>query len=130
VGQVFTQVKGYITNGDINLADVPVLVTVLETTFGDPDHVATAEQKLEVLEQKNCDFSSYYTEFQCYAADVKWNDPATCIALMRGLNNESKDALTLSDDVPQQFQEFVAFLQQLDNQIRAWEAEKKGKPAL
>jgi hypothetical protein len=29
---------------------------------------------------------------------------------MRGLNNDIKDVLTLSDNVPQQFQEFVAFL--------------------
>jgi hypothetical protein len=48
---------------------------------------------------------------------------------MRGLNNEIKDALTLSDNVPQQFQEFVAFLQWLDNWIRAREAEKKSKLA-
>jgi hypothetical protein len=47
---------------------------------------------------------------------------------MRGLNNEIRDDLALSDNVPQQFQEFVAFLQWLDKQIRAWEAEKKGQP--
>jgi hypothetical protein len=33
---------------------------------------------------------------------------------MRGLNNEIKDTLALSDKVHQQFQEFVAFLQWLD----------------
>jgi hypothetical protein len=48
---------------------------------------------------------------------------------MSGLYNEIKDALALLDNVSQQFQEFVAFLQWLDNQIRAWEAEKIGKPA-
>jgi hypothetical protein len=48
---------------------------------------------------------------------------------MRGLNNEINDALTLSDNVSQQFQECVAFLQQLNNQIRAQEAEMKGKLA-
>jgi cytochrome c len=47
---------------------------------------------------------------------------------MRGLNNEIMDALALSNKVPQQFQEFVAFLQWLNNQIRAQEAEMKGKP--
>jgi hypothetical protein len=51
------------------------------------------------------------------------------MALMRGLNNEINDVLTLSDNVLQQFWEFVAFLQQFDNRIRAQEAEKKGKPA-
>jgi hypothetical protein len=44
------------------------------------------------------------------------------------LNNEIKDVLILSDNVSQQFQKFVAFLQWLDNQIRAQEAEKKGIP--
>jgi hypothetical protein len=48
---------------------------------------------------------------------------------MRGLNNEIKNALALHDNVPQQFQEFIAFLQGLDNQISAQEAAKKGKPA-
>jgi hypothetical protein len=48
---------------------------------------------------------------------------------MRRLNNEIKEAIALSDNVPQQVQEFVAFLLQLDDWIRAWEAEKKGKQA-
>jgi hypothetical protein len=47
---------------------------------------------------------------------------------MRGLNNEIKDAIALSDNVPQQFQEFITFLQWLDNRIRALEEEKNGKP--
>jgi hypothetical protein len=46
---------------------------------------------------------------------------------MRGLNNEIKDAFALSDNVLQQFQKFVAFLQQLNNQIATQETEKKGK---
>jgi hypothetical protein len=48
---------------------------------------------------------------------------------MRGLNNEIKDALALFDMVAQQFQEFVAFLQWLDNRIRAQGVEKKVKLA-
>jgi hypothetical protein len=46
---------------------------------------------------------------------------------MWDLNNEIKDVLILSNNLPQQFQEFVAFLQRLDNQIRTQEAEKKEK---
>jgi hypothetical protein len=83
--------------------------------FGDPDCVATAEQKQEVLKQTNGNFSTYYAEFQNYTTNVQWNNPAKHTALMRGLNNEIKDALAMSDNVPQQFQEFVAILQQLDN---------------
>jgi archaellum component FlaC len=34
---------------------------------------------------------------------------------MRGLDNEIKDIIALFDNVSQQFQEFIAFLQWLDN---------------
>jgi hypothetical protein len=126
VGQAFAQVKAYVTNEGINLANVLALIMVLEMAFGDPDRVMIAEQKLEMLQQTNYDISTYYIEFQCYAADVQWTDPAKRTALIRGQNNEIKDALALSDNIPQLFQEFVAFLQRLDNLIRAQEAEKKG----
>jgi hypothetical protein len=115
VGQAFTQVSAYITNKGINQADVSALIMVLETTFGDPNPVATAEQKLEVHKQTNCNFSTYYAKFKCYAADIQWIDPAQHTTLMRGLNNEIKDVLTLSDNVPQQFQEFIVFLQWWNN---------------
>jgi hypothetical protein len=35
-------------------------MTVLEMAFRDPDHVVTAERKLEGLKQTNYDFSTYY----------------------------------------------------------------------
>jgi hypothetical protein len=111
VGQAFAQVEAYITDEGIDLADVPTLIIVLKTAFGDPDHVATAERKLEVLKQMNHDFFTYYVEFQHYAADIQWNNPAKCTALMRGLNNKIEEAPALCDNVPQQFQEFVDFLQ-------------------
>jgi hypothetical protein len=53
-----------------------------------------------MLKHKNCDFSTYYAEFQDYATIVQWNDPSKCTTLMRNLNNEIKDALALSDNVP------------------------------
>jgi phosphomannomutase len=115
VGQAFMQVEAYITDEGINLADVPALIMILEIAFRDPDHVATAERKLEMLKQTKRDFSTYYAEFLYYTVNVQWNNPAKPTVLMRGLNNEIKDALALSDNVPQQFHEFVAFLQRLNN---------------
>jgi hypothetical protein len=49
VGQTFAQVETYITDEDINLTNVPALITVLETAFGNPGHMAIAEQNLEKL---------------------------------------------------------------------------------
>jgi hypothetical protein len=77
------------------------LITVLETAFRDPDHLATAERKLEMLKQTNYTISTYYAEFKGFAAGIQWNDPAKCTAFMRGLNNEIKDTLALFDNVPQ-----------------------------
>jgi predicted butyrate kinase (DUF1464 family) len=115
VGQDFVQVEAYITNEGITLTDVPALIKVLQIAFGDADRVVTAEQKPEILKETKLNFSNYYTEFQHYTADVQGNNTAKCTTLMRCLNTEIKDALTLSDKVPQLFQEFVAFLQRLDN---------------
>jgi hypothetical protein len=49
LGEDFVQVEAYITDEDINLADVSTLITVLEMAFWDPDCVVTAARKLEVL---------------------------------------------------------------------------------
>jgi hypothetical protein len=115
VGEAFTQVVDDITDEGITPADVSATIMVLEMAFGDPDHVMTVELKLEILKQTHGNFSNYCKGFQGYGADVQWNDPAKCTALMRILNNEIKDALALSDNVLQQFWEFIAFLQRLDN---------------
>jgi hypothetical protein len=100
---------------DINLAAVLELITISETAFGDPGLVATVELKLVALEQTNYNFSTYYTSFQYYATNVQWNDPARCTTLLQGLNYKIKDVLTLCHNVLQQFQEFFAFLQWLNN---------------
>jgi hypothetical protein len=63
VSQAFTKVESYITDKGMHLTNVPALITVLEMTFRDPDHVATAERKLEMVKRTNCNFSTYYAEF-------------------------------------------------------------------
>jgi hypothetical protein len=66
---------------------------------------------LKALKQTKHNFSTYYIELQHYAADIQWNNSAKYSVLMIFLNNKIKDALVLFDNVPQQFQGFVAFLQ-------------------
>jgi hypothetical protein len=58
VGQAFAQVKTYITHKGSNLTDVPGLITVLETGFGNLNHIATAGRKLEVTMQTNYNCST------------------------------------------------------------------------
>jgi hypothetical protein len=43
---------------------------MLERPLVEPDHIATAERKLETLKETYLYFFSYCKEFQYYAADV------------------------------------------------------------
>jgi hypothetical protein len=67
----FAQVENYITNKGINLTDISALIKVLEIAFRDRDCVAMTERRLEALKQTNCNFSTCYVEFQCYATNVQ-----------------------------------------------------------
>ena len=64
------QVQSYMENDKVNLANLAVLIIILDTTFGNPNRVAEAESKLSTLQQGAKEFALYYAKFQCYAADV------------------------------------------------------------
>ena len=68
-GDAMDQVQSYVENDKVNLANLAALITILDTAFGNPNRVAEAESKLSTLQQAR-EFALYYTEFQCYAADV------------------------------------------------------------
>jgi hypothetical protein len=70
VGQASAMVEASINDESINLADVPALITVLETGFVDPECVAIAEQTWEVLKQTIRNFFTYYPEFAHYATNI------------------------------------------------------------
>jgi len=75
-GKAYEQILPLIDEGNINIASVEAVITLLENAFGDPDRVRTAERNLQSLRQKNCNFSDYLADFQRYAAEVSWNDAA------------------------------------------------------
>ena len=70
------QIMPHIKDDQINLNNRAELIGILETVFGNPDRVATAERKFRSLRQANRDFSTYYAEFTYYAADTNWNEAA------------------------------------------------------
>jgi len=69
-GKAYEQILPLIDEGNINIASVEALITLLENAFGDPDRVRTAERNLQSLRQKNRSFSDYLADFQQYAAEV------------------------------------------------------------
>jgi len=122
LGQILPHVR---ENGTIGLEDLPALIQLLEAAFGDPDRVATAEQKIREIKQKNREFSQYYAEFQVIAADLDWNPSALRNALRMGLSEEMKDSFTYSN-MPEELPAFVTICQKRDNQI--WQ-RRAGKAA-
>ena len=126
--QAFNQLEQYIKPDGIYLDSMEHFFKILDMAFGDPDREATAERKLENLKQANGEFSTYYAEFQRYAADVKWNDVAKRTALHRVLNNELKDILVHVLDIPTDLVGYAGYLQRLDIKIRTREVEKKARP--
>lgn len=77
------QVLPYIGNDRVNVDNRAALITTVENAFGNPTRVADAEYKLASLQQGTRDFSTYYAEFQRYAAETSWNDSAKLGALRR-----------------------------------------------
>ena len=118
----------HITNDRINLDNVGSFISILETAFGDPEKVATAERKLRNLWQANRDFSTYYAEFVRYATDTTWNEAAKRSQLEEGLCHELKNDLIARDE-PKLFADFIALLQKLDQKRRRLTASAQGGKA-
>jgi predicted transcriptional regulator len=70
MGQASTQVKAYIINNGINPANIPALIAILKTVFGNPDHIVQVECKLKVLKHTNHNFSTHNAQLQHYTVNV------------------------------------------------------------
>ena len=95
------------------------LIDILEEAFGNPNHVAEAEATLCSLQQGNCEFISYYAEFQRYASEVKWDEMAKLSVLRRGLAYRLQNDLVMVDKEPETIAAFVALCNKLDTKRRA-----------
>ena len=65
----------------------------LQSTFGDPDEIGTAERQLYALRQRGS-VASYMAEFMRFAVVIKWNDQAKAAQFYRGLKDGIKDELS------------------------------------
>jgi hypothetical protein len=125
-GRAMEQLLPYIRdNGQIvNLEDVEHVISILQTTFGDPDRAATARHKLQALRQGNKEFSVYYAEFSKLVSELDWDERATMDALRNGLSIEILEKL-IGAPTPDTIHDFVNQCQALDSQIRAVENLRK-----
>ena len=121
-GKAYEQILPRIDEGNINIASVKALITLLENAFGDPDRIRTAERNLQSLHQRNRNFSDYLADFQRYAAEESWNDAARRTSMYTGLSAELKDAL-VTLDTPDELDQYIILLKHVDNKIRAHAAQ-------
>jgi len=124
-GKAYEQILPHIDEGNINIARVEAVITLLENAFGDPDRVHTTEPNLQSLRQKNRNFSDYLADFQRYSAEVSWNDAAKCTSLYEGLRAELKDTL-VTLETPDELDQYIILVKLVHNTIRARAAEQKG----
>lgn len=127
-GEALDQVQPYILDDRINLNTLADLLTILDTAFGNPNRVAEAEAKLATIQQGTRDFSSYYAEFQRYAAEVNWDEPSRMAALKRGLAYRLKNDLVTVLNVPTNFAAFATLCNQFDMRRRALQGEPSTRP--
>src|SRR5215213_6605354 len=126
-GLAFDQVHPYIRDIHVDLANLPALITILETAFGNPNRVREAESKLNNIQQGTRDFATYHAEFQRYAGEVSWNEASKLAALHRGLSNRLAQDLIAVSDEPGSLVEWVALCQRLDNRRRMFQ-QRFGSP--
>ena len=110
-GPAFDQVASFVKTGTINLPNIDSLIQILEAAFGDPNRYSTAARKINSLRQGNKNFSSYYAEFQRYAANLDWNESAKKEALRKGMSEDLKRDMIHMQENPQTLVQFVTAIQ-------------------
>jgi hypothetical protein len=121
-GATLEQLVHLMKDDRMNLGNFEVFVTSLEEAYGDPDCVNTAERALAKLHQGNRDFVAYYAEFQCFIADLNWNDAAKHAALHCRLCEELNDILS-TQDLPEDWSCYIALVRRWDMQYHARKAK-------
>ena len=93
--KVKNQVLLYCLNNTVNLSDLTAFEKLMRTSFGDSDWQGTAEITIHELCQRNQEFSTYLTEFNCHIDYTDWNEAARKTALLTGIFTELCDYLIL-----------------------------------
>ena len=85
--------------------------------FSDPTSAATTRRQIKQLYQGNLSASTYAMKFTSLSMETGFNDAALLDTFQSNLNNEIKDILASSVNVPQTFPEFVNYVIGIDNRL-------------
>jgi Ty3 transposon capsid-like protein len=113
--------------GNPNLASFQAFSRALDSMFGDPDAVATAEDRLRRLRMsENATIARYLVDFTRYSAPLPWNDEVLCSQFYLGLADRIKDQMSLLGK-PKTLAEMRLRAQAAD--ARHWERHNERNPS-
>ena len=64
-----------------SFSTIVLFIVLLEQTYNDASHEYTAMIKLEILQQRNCEFTSFFLKFLDLVDELNWNESAKIIIL-------------------------------------------------
>ena len=123
-GNALAQVQPHITATGITLANVPTLLNVLQTAFGDPDSQGTATRELRKLRQTNKEFSTYVADFIRLSAIVPWDERTKLDHLRAGISHELQQGLVFLKDATTT-QNLITQVTRLEDRQRALQANSR-----
>lgn len=114
-GSTRNQMLLYVTATGVNFVNEEVLFAQLKLAFGDSDHKRTAQHQVQILCQRNCEFSFYFAEFNHFVQDIKYNNEVKKVMLMAELSEKLKKLLVHSNSQDISLQKLASYCQKLDN---------------
>lgn len=94
------------------------VISFLESTYGDPNRKATAQNRLADLKQGKRSFLTHFAEFRRLAVDADLNEPAQVLQLKASLNPELRKSM-IGARVPDSITDYANLIAAYDADLRA-----------
>ena len=121
------QITPHISDEVINFTGTDTLYTYLKHAFEDLDSKATARKELFALKQINKKFAVFIAEFNHLAAESKLSNDACFFALGQAISSKLHEFI-IHHKTPDNLQEYINLLQDLDSCMQANQAISNWKP--
>lgn len=104
---------------DLDIDNVPVLLTLIKEAFGDSDPTSTAIRELHHLKQGKGNFSTFHVQFSRLVEKQKFNKNGKHDALEQAMREEIKAAMLHDKGDNSDYGRFVQKLQKFSNNFHA-----------
>ncbi|KAH7459503.1 hypothetical protein FOMA001_g20034 [Fusarium oxysporum f. sp. matthiolae] len=119
-------IQPYIFKGACRLPDYQDILDILQGAYGDPNEARTARRKLDVIKQRDRDFSTFYAEFQSLSLDSGLEGDALAPFLEKAVSKELSEMLLNNPPADYSYNTLVSHFKELD--IRLQEYREKSRP--